>query len=79
MLHGRRQLVSCDVWLSPAKSATPVASYQHVKVGTLARLPRSTGRKVGTTSGQYGPYAQGCTRTTMPSTEGAEAARRRKS
>ena len=24
------------------------------------------------TSSQYGPYGQGCTRTTMPSTEGTE-------
>ena len=40
------------------------------------RLPCETGRKVGTTSSQDGPYGQGCTRTTMPSTMGAEAARR---
>ena len=33
--------------------------------------PALTGRKVGTTSSQYGPYGQGCTRTTMPSTEGS--------
>ena len=26
------------------------------------------GRKVGMTSSQYGPYAQGCTRATMPGT-----------
>ena len=57
VLHGRRQLVSGDVGLSPATSATLVISCQHVMVGTLVRLPRSTGRKVGTTSGQYGPYA----------------------
>ena len=45
-----------------AETRTGAVSYTHL-------LPRSTGRKVGTTSGQYGPYAQGCTRTTMPSTE----------
>src|SRR3954453_8549612 len=39
----------------------------------------STGRKVGMTSSQYGPYGQGCTRTTMPSTERSETARWRKS
>ena len=33
-------------------------------------------RKVGMTSSQYGPYAQGCTRATMAGTEGCEAARR---
>ena len=27
------------------------------------------------TSSQYGPYAQGCTRATMPGTEGSETAR----
>ena len=27
------------------------------------------------TSSQYGPYGQGCTRTTMPGTEGSKAAR----
>ena len=37
--------------------------------GSLDRLPCETGRKVGMTSSQYGPYDQGCTRTTMPSTE----------
>ena len=31
------------------------------------------------TSSQHGPYAQGCTRTTMPSTEGAKPATVRKS
>ncbi len=31
------------------------------------------------TSSQHGPYTLGCTRTTMLSTERAEAARRRKS
>ena len=32
-------------------------------------------RKVGMTSSQYGPYAQGCTRATMAGTEGSETAR----
>src|SRR6266436_2459115 len=41
--------------------------------------PALTGRKVGTTSSQYGPYGLGCTRTTMPSTERSETARWRKS
>ena len=31
------------------------------------------------TSSQYGPYGQGCTRTTMPSTERSETVRWRKS
>ncbi len=46
---------------------------------TLFRLPCETGRKVGTTSSQYGPYGLGCTRTTMLSTERSETARWRKS
>src|SRR5882672_6956088 len=36
-------------------------------------------RKVGMTSSQYGPYGQGCTRTTMPGTEGSKTARWSKS
>jgi hypothetical protein len=39
----------------------------------------STGRKVGMTSSQYGPYGQGCTRTTMPGTEGSQTGRWSKS
>src|SRR5436190_12141334 len=39
----------------------------------------STGRKVGMTSSQYGPYGQGCTRTTMPGTEGCQTERWSKS
>ena len=46
---------------------------------TLFRLPCETGRKVGTTSSQYGPYGMGCTRTTMLSTERSETARWRQS
>ena len=37
------------------------------------------GRKVGTTSSQYGPYALGDTRVTMARTMGGEVARRSKS
>src|SRR6184192_311603 len=39
----------------------------------------STRRKVGMTSSQYGPYGQGCTRTTMPGTKGSKTARWSKS
>ena len=44
--------------------------------GNSAQTARLRGRKVGMTSSQYGPYAQGCTRATMAGTEGREAARR---
>src|SRR4030095_1942417 len=67
------------VGLSPATSATPVNCCHRRKPSTLFRLPCETGRKVGTTSSQYGPYGLGCTRTTMPSTERSETARWRKS
>ncbi len=36
-------------------------------------------RKVGMTSSQYGPYGQGCTRTTMPGTKGSKTVRWSKS
>src|SRR5881397_2720898 len=59
---------------NPCELLPPVA-----RPSTLFRLPCATGRKVGTTSSQYGPYGLGCTRTTMPSTERSETARWRKS
>ena len=46
--------------------------------GNSGHTARSRGRKVGMTSSQYGPYAQGRTRATMAGTEGPQAARRRK-
>ena len=44
--------------------------------GHSGHTARSRERKVGMTSSQYGPYAQGCTRATMAGTEGSDAARR---
>ena len=44
-------------------------SCQHVKVGTLFRLPTQVERKEGTTSSHHGPYARGYTRATMARTE----------
>ena len=69
VLHGCRQLVPWGVGLSPATSATPIFSCQHVMVGTLERLPVQTERKEGTTSSHHGPYAQGYTRATMALTK----------
>src|SRR5262245_36115576 len=43
--------------------------------GTLGRLPRKTGRKVGMTSSHHGLYVQGYTRATMGGTKGCKAAR----
>src|SRR5690625_1012405 len=70
VVHGCRQLVSCDVGLSPATSATLVLCCQHVVVGTRRRPSRSTRRKVGMTSSLHAPYVQGFTHTTMAGTEG---------
>ena len=39
------------------------------------RLPRSTGRKVGMTSSQHGPYILGHTHATMAGTKGGQPAR----
>ncbi len=47
--------------------------------GTLVRLPVLSRRKVGMTSSPHGLYVQGCTRPTMPRTEGSELARVSKS
>ena len=75
MVHGCRQLVSWDVGLSPATSATPFSSCQHIMVGTLERLPVINRRKVGTTSNHHALYVLGYTRTTMAITKRSEAAR----
>ena len=74
VVHGCRQLVSWDVGLSPVTSATPIFSYQQVKLGTLEILPVINRRKVGMTSNHHGPYDLGYTRTTMAYTEGSERA-----
>src|SRR5262249_45129639 len=42
--------------------------------GTLERLPVLNRRKVGMTSSPHGLYARGCTRATMPRTEGSQRA-----
>ena len=73
MVHGCRQLVSWDVRLSPATSATPVISCQQVKLGTLIRLPVINRRKVGMTSNHHALYVLGYTRTTMAITKRSEA------
>ncbi len=57
VLHGCRPARVVRCWLSPATSATLVASYHH-SLGTLARLPVINRRKVGMTSSHHGPYVQ---------------------
>lgn len=75
VLHGCRQLVSWDVGLSPATSATPTLCCYQVKPGTLRELPVINRRKVGTTSSHHGPYVQGYTRATMAGTKSRKTAR----
>ena len=53
-----------------------MVSCQHVMVGTLARLPVQTVRKVGMTSNHHGPYVLGYTRATMAGTESSHYASR---
>ena len=79
VVHGCRQLVSWDVGLSPATSATPVLCCQQVMLGTHRRLPVINRRKVGTTSSHHAPYVQGCTHATMASTTSRNTARWSKS
>ena len=51
-----------------------MSSCQHVKVGTLDRLPAQAERKAGTTSSHHGPYVRGYTRATMDGTAGSYTA-----
>ena len=44
-------------------------------MGTLARLPGTTRRKVGTTSNHHAPYVLGYTRATMAGTKGCKPVR----
>ncbi len=51
--------------------AQPLSLVASIKLGTLERLPRLTGRKVGMTSSPHGLYIQGYTRATMGCTKGS--------
>ena len=75
VVHGCRQLVSWDVGLSPATSATLAISCHQVWLGTLIVLPELIRRKAGMTSSPHGPYKVGYTRATMATTEGCNPAR----
>ena len=46
-----------------------------LRMGTHSRLPRTTRRKVGTTSNHHAPYDLGYTRATMGTTKRRETAR----
>ncbi len=78
MVHGCRQLVSWDVRLSPATSATLILSYYHL-VEHSKETARVIGRKVGTTSNHHASYEWGYTRATMVWTKRRKFAKTSKS
>ncbi len=75
VLHGCRQLVSRDVGLSPATSATLILSCHQVMLGTVRELLVINRRKVGMTSSPHGLYILGYTRATMVGTKSCETVR----
>ena len=68
------RVVRC--WVKSRNERNPYG--QLLRKSTLAGLPLTKRRKVGTTSNHHAPYASGYTRTTMAKTKGSEAARRSK-
>ena len=68
------RVVRC--WVKSRNERNPCGQLPAVRPGTLAGLPSTRWRKVGTTSSHHGPYVQGDTRATMDGTEGSEAAMR---
>ena len=59
--------------------AQPLLLVTIIKLGTLARLPAKSRRKVGMTSSHHAPYDLGYTRATMGCTERSEAVTRSES
>ena len=68
------RVVRC--WVKSRNERNPCCQLPSGEPGTLARLPPTRRRKVGTTSSHHGLYAQGDTRATMGRTEGSEGASR---
>ena|SRR5699024_352721 len=67
------RVVRC--WVKSRNERNPCPMLPAVRPGTRGRLPGSTRRKVGTTSGHHAPYVQGFTHATMAGTEGSESVR----
>ena len=67
------RVVRC--WVKSRNERNPRRVLPATRLGTRARLPASSRRKVGTTSSHHAPYALGCTRATMAGTEGCHPAR----
>ena len=68
------RVVRC--WVKSRNERNPYG--QLLRKRTLAGLPLTKRRKVGTTSNHHAPYAPGYTRTTMVKTKGSEGASRSK-
>ncbi len=75
VVHGCRQLVSLDVGLSPATSATLVLLLPARNGGDSWETAGVNSEKVGMTSNHHAPYVLGFTHATMASTKGCETAR----
>ena len=74
-----RGAVTGAAWLSSARAVRCWVKSRNERnprcqLISLARLPRITGRKVGMTSSQHGPYALGYTHATMGGTVGCNGA-----
>ena len=69
------RVVRC--WVKSRNERNPYG--QLLRKSTLAGLPLTKRRKVGTTSNHHAPYDLGYTRTTMAQTKGSETARWSKS
>ena len=65
------RVVRC--WVKSRNERNPYC--QLLRKRTLARLPLTKRRKVGTTSNHHAPYVPGYTRTTMVRTKGSDTAR----
>ena len=68
------RVVRC--WVKSRNERNPYG--QLLRKRTLAGLPLTKRRKVGTTSNHHAPYVLGYTRTTMAQTKRSEAARQSK-
>ncbi len=66
------RVVRCSV--KSGNERNPCRWLPAFRMGTLARLPVLSRRKMGTTSSPHGPYGRGYTRTTMATTKGSDAA-----
>jgi hypothetical protein len=67
------RVVRC--WVKSRNERNPYSQLLTGELSTLARLPPTRRRKVGTTSNHHGLYAQGDTRATMADTDGSLLAR----